>query len=186
METITQLYQTLLEAYTEQVKGLENKKKETQKQHHIEWIPHVVLNSRMFTYDEYLTNVYHGGFCYEEKNNVMPHLVNFLAVYEKSSDEEKTTFENLKPKNEYQQYLDELYIGKGAFIAFLESQLKELQNKESNCRYPSRPQRSNATRQLAKYREDKEKYDEDIESINRCRKEINERIELFNELLKKY
>lgn len=180
MESILKLYQTLLEVYTEQVKGLESRMKEAQKEHHIAWVPHAVLNSRMFTYDEYLTNVYHDGFCYEEKNHVMPHLINFLAAYEKCSDPDNATFENLKPKSEYQQYLDELYLGKGAFSDFLQSQLKELQTKASEIRYPSRPQRTNATRQLAKYREDLNEYEEKIESINRCKQEVNERIKLFN------
>ncbi len=187
METILKLYQTLLEAYTDQVKGFEERKKKTESEegHRIEWVPHLILNSRMFTYDEYLTNIYHGGLCYNEKNCVMPHLVNFLAAYENCSDEEKAAFDNVKPKNEYQQYLDELYIGKEKFSEFLQSQLKELRDKEYNYKPPSRPQRSNATRQLAKYREEMQEYEEKIASINRCREEVNKRIKLLTELLNK-
>lgn len=184
MEKLLILYQTLLATYTEQVIGLENRKKEAQKEHHAEWVPPMVLNSRMFTYDEYLTNVYYSGFCYKEKNRVMPDLVNFLAAFEKCSDDEKKAFEKLKPKNEYQQHLDELYSDKRSFMTFLESQLKELQVKESSYKDPCPPRRSNATRQMSKYRQEKKMYEEKIDSINRCRKEVNDRIELFRELLK--
>lgn len=174
----------LLDVYTEQVKGLEEEKKKLAVKHSIDWIPHMVLNSRMFTYDEHLTNIHHGGLCFNEKNRIMPHLVNFLAAFEKCSDEEKTSFENLKTKNEYQQHLDELYVGKGKFLEFLQAQLKELREREYRCRIPSRPQRSNATRQQAKYREDMKAYEEEIASINRCRDEVNKRIQLYNELIK--
>jgi hypothetical protein len=185
METTLNLYQRLLEVYTEKVKGLEEKKKilEAEIGHQIGWIPHMVLNSRMFTYDEYLTNIHHGGFCFEEKNHVMPHLINFLAAYEKSSEEDRGIFENLKPKSEYQKYLDTLYLTKGDFSEFLQFQLKELQDKENSYRPPFRPQRRNATRQLAKYREDMNEYEEKIDSINRCRQEVTERINLYNHLL---
>jgi len=148
-------------------------------------VPHKVLNSRMFIYDEYLKNIYHGGFCYKEKNFIMPHLVNFLAAYEKCSEDVKMKFENLKTKNEYQQHLDELYFGQGNFSAFLQSQLSELQGKENRCRIPNPPLRGNATRQLAKYNKDKKEYDDEIASINRCRMEVNDRIKLYNELLKR-
>ncbi len=186
METTLKLYQTLLEAYTEQVKGLEDRKKKAEAEvgHRIDWLPPAVLNSRMFTYDEYLTNIYHGGFCYEEKNHVMPHLVNFLAAYEKCSDADKESFQNSKPKNEYQKHLDELYLGKGRFSEFLQSQLKELRKSEDNYRAPYPPQQRNATRQLAKYQEEKREYEEKIASLNRCREEVNERINLYNELMK--
>jgi hypothetical protein len=183
MATIFELYKTLLETYTEQVKGLEAAKKEAEK-NHAAWIPHKVLNSRMFTYDEYLNNASYGGWCYAEKNRIMPHLLNFIAAYEKCSFEEKETFEKLKPKNEYQQYLDELYIGKGEFIPFLESQLKDLLHIERTYQIPHKPQRSNATRQLVKYQKELKEYEERIASINRCREEVYERIKYFKALLK--
>lgn len=186
MNKLLELYQTLLEVYTDQVKGLENKKKEVEKEHrHIQWLPHRALNCRMFTYDEYLTNAYNGGFCYEEKNKVMPHLIYFLSSYEKCSDEERKNFESVKPKNEYQQYLDELYIGKGSLLTFLESQLKQLRDSELNTKVPYPPQRRNATRKITEYHEDKRKYEEEIEIINRCRQEVRERMHMFNDLLKK-
>lgn len=138
----------------------------------------------MFTYDEHLTNIICEGYCFEEKNLVMPHLVNFLAAYEKRSEEEKAEFEEIKPKREYQQQMDQLYVKKGKFRDFHQSQLHELMESENNCRVPHRPQQSNATRKLATYEKVKIECLENIASINRCRDEVNKRIKLYSELLK--
>ena len=180
VEKTLDLYKSLLDVYTTQVKGLEEQKKEANKKHRLDYIRHSVLNSRIFTYDEYLTNQFHGGWCYEEKNLIMPHLVPFIAQFEKLSQEEIAAFEANKPKNDYQDALDYLYKNKGSFSALLKNQLKELSQKESDLRIPRRPQRRNATRQMSDYMEETEEYEEKLASLRRCRKEVEDRIELFN------
>lgn len=183
MNNLFKLYSDLLNIYTEQVKKLELLKSEAEKTKRVELVPHMALNHRMFTYDEYLQNPSYGGFCYIEKNIIMPYLVPFFVAFDNSSEEIKIEFEQLKPKNQYQKYLDEL-LGKIKipFIEFLKLQLHELQEIQYRYDIPSRPTRSNATRQQAEYEKNRKKYFEKVESLNRCREEINERIKLVNEL----
>lgn len=183
-DMILEKYVELLDVYSQQVKSLEDRKKEVdKKQPNSGGVPYMMLNSRIFIQDEYLTNPFHRGFCYEEKNRIMPHLVSFLATYEKCTAEDRAEFENLKPKGQYQQYLDELIKGKEPFLEFLESQLKDLNAKENRVQVPFPPRRRNATRQLADYREAKRKYEEEMASIKRCREEVIDRKELFKKLL---
>jgi len=184
MDELLKSYTELLRVYTEQVQKLEALKAEHSKEHRIEWIPQMALNSRIFTYDEYLQNPFHGGFCYKEKNLIMPHLVKFIANYDYSSDEVKEEFEKQKPKNDYQRYLDEVLFKKILFIDFLKSQLRELQELQYTHKIPSQPTRKNATRQIAKYKTDRDEYFEKIDSLNRCRAEVNERIKIVEEIKK--
>lgn len=184
MEELLRLYTELLKVYTEQVQKLEALKVEQSKEHRIEWVPQLALNSRLFTYDEYLQNPFHGGFCYEEKNLIIPHLVNFIANYDYSSDDVKEEFEQRKPKNDYQRYLDDILFKKMLFIDFLKSQLRELQELQYTYKIPNQPSRKNAIRQIAKYKSDREEYFEKIDSLNRCRTEVNERLKIVEEIKK--
>lgn len=186
MNNLLTLYTELLKVYTEQVQKLEALKTEHSIEHRIEWMPHLVLNDRMFTYDEYLQNPYHGGFCFAEKNQVMPHLVSFIAAYESTNEEDKNEFLKLKPKSQYQEYLDDLLKNKSPFLEMLQSQLRGLQEIQYRYDIPSPPRRSNATRQLAKYEVDRKEYFEKVGSLDRCRNEVNDRIKLFKELKAKF
>lgn len=182
MDELLKLYIEPLKVYTEQVQKLEALKVEYSKEHRIEWIPQVALNSRIFTYDEYLQNPFHKGFCFEEKNLIIPHLVKFIATYDYSSDEVKTEFEKQKPENEFQGYLDDVLFQKQPFLDFLKSQLRELRELEYTYKIPSQPSRKNATRQIAKYKIDREEYLKKRETLNRCRDEVNERIKIVEEI----
>jgi hypothetical protein len=182
MNDLLNLYTVLLTVYTEQVQKLEKIKDEHTEKHRIQWIPHAFLNSRIFTYDEYLQNPFYGGICFEEKNLIMPHLVRFIVTYENSSEESKNEFEKQKPVSEYQKYLHELIPKNTLFIDFLKGQLHQLQELEYRCKIPSPPKRSNATRQLAKYKVDRAEYHEKVDSLNRCRNEVKERIKLVEEI----
>lgn len=179
MEQLLEAYQNLLDVYTKEVKDLELRKKEAG----TSWVSYKVLNSRMFYFDEHLRNVYHGGFGYEEKNRVMPFLLKFISLYETSSEEQKKLFENQKTTNEYQQCLDELLSGKYPFTEFLQSQLKEIQHQEARCKMPYPPQRSNATRQQAVYRKEMSDYEEKLNSLSKCRREVEERVSLYESLM---
>ncbi|MBF4465950.1 hypothetical protein [Flavobacterium sp. LC2016-12] len=184
MDELLKLYTELLRVYTEQVQKLEALKTERSKEHRMEWVPQMALNSRIFTYDEYLQNSFHGGFCYEEKNLIMPHLVKFIANYDYSSDEVKKEFENQKPKNDYQRHLDDVLYKNILFIDFLKYQLRELQELQYTFKIPSQPSRKNATRQFAKYKTDRDEYFEKINGLNRCRDEVNERIKIVEGIKK--
>jgi len=186
MNILLTLYTELHKVYTEQVQKIEAIKTEYSKEHRIEWVPHLVLNGRMFTYDEYLQNPFYGGFCLEEKIIIMPHLVHFIAAFESSTEEVKRDFQLLKPNNEYQEYLDDLLKNKLPFLEMLKSQLRNLQEIQYRYDIPSLPKRSNATRQLAKYKLDRKEYFEKVESLDRCRNEVNDRIKSFIELKNKF
>jgi hypothetical protein len=180
---LTKSYNELLNNYTEQIVGLENLKAEHSKEHHIAWDPFGVLNSRMFTYDEYLQNVFHGSFCYKEKNVVMPYLVQFMAEFESSSEKDKAEFLELKQKNKYQESLDGVIEKASPFLDFHKSLLKELDNLKYTYKIPFPPKRKNATRQLAQYNGDRKDYFEKIESLDSCRTEVNNRIEKFKKIV---
>lgn len=185
MSKLLELYLPLLETYSEQVKNLEDFKSEKEKEHKtkISWVPHSFINSRIFTPDEYLNNLYHGGSGFEEKNNILPLLLPFMAAYEKTSDKEKEEFEESKPKNNYQSNLEEVWKGKGSMVNFFQGQHRELVTKESYIRLPKPPSRSNATRQLAKYEEEQKEYYKKAESIERCKREILGRLDFYKSLL---
>lgn len=185
MEKLLELYRNLLKVYSEQVIGLEHETAEVQKQHHVGGIPYRVLNSRMFIPDAYLTNVYNGGICYEEKSLIMPYLVDFIAHYEKITDEDKAIFEAAKDKSDYQVYLDSLLVKVTPFKPFLEAQLSEYRSKEIELKSPYRPQRQNATNQWAKYRKEEQDYQDKLCDIKRCINEIETRILLFEESSKR-
>ena len=161
-------YDDLLKSYTEQVVKLEKIKLEHRQ---ISWSPFGVLDSRIFIYDEYLTNDLHRGFCYEEKNLIMPYLVQFMAEYEQSSEEEKAKLEEIKPKSQYQESLDNLSTASLPFIDFKKMKLKELTNLKYSFTIPFPPKRRNATRQIAQYQEDRKKYFEQLDILERCKKE---------------
>lgn len=177
-------YSTLLRVYIEQVQKLETLKAAHSIEHRIEWIPHVVLNRHLFIYDEYLQNSSYGGFCFEEKNLITPYFVQFMATYDCSPEETKKEFEKQKPKNVHQGYLDVAIADKSPFIDYLKSQLKQLRELEYTYKIPSVPSRKNAIRQIAKYEADRKEYLKNINSLNRCRSEINERIKLVETIKK--
>ncbi len=182
MDNLSNLYSELLKVYTEQVEKLEKIKAEASEKHHIGWIPHMALNTRMFTYDEYLQNIHHGGFCFEEKNKIMPHLVRFIATYECSSEEAIKNFEQEKEQNNYQKQLDSIVFDKIPIIDFSKSQLRGLRDVKDTYDIPYPPKRRNATRQMAKYKTDRKKYFEKIDILNRCREEVEARIELIEKI----
>ena len=173
MEEILKLYSELLQVHTEQIKHLEEIKKSDDR---IRWNPVSVLNTRMFLYDEYLLNPYHGGFCYDEKNAIMPYLEEFIAHYELLSSEQKEEFEAQKNKNGYHSRLDTLINEKTPIIDFLRSQLAELEKQRNIHKMPHPPRKKNATRKKAKYLEDKKEYDEQMKSIQNCKEEVQSRI----------
>lgn len=181
MNDLLDTYNNLLQIYTEQVQKFEKIKNEDLNKHLIQWIPFSLLNSRIFVYDEYLQNPYYGGVGYEEKKKIMPNLVRFIVTYENSSEETVKKFEKQKTTNEYQNHLDEI-IPKIPFLDYLKGLLRELQEQQYQYSIPFPPKRSNATRQLAKYKEDMVKYQDKIASLNRCRDEINERIKFVEEI----
>jgi len=148
------------------------------------WNPAKTLNARMFIYDEYLNNNFYSGYCYKEKNVIMPFLLKFIAVFENSSEETKLDFENLTPKNQYQIDLLDLFIKKIPFLDFLKSQLNQLDDLKNKNAAPFPPIRKNATRQHSKYEKDSIEYREEIESLDRCRNEVFARIKIFEELKK--
>ncbi|WPQ63806.1 hypothetical protein SIO70_02900 [Chitinophaga sancti] len=178
-------YKKLLEVYSDCVIGMEKiLVKVKQEQPDIRSVSYKVLNSRMFTEDEYLTNNTYLGYCFKEKSAIMPYLIPFVAAYEKSTDEEKQEFQNRKPTGPYQGYLDELWIEKIPLLNFLEKQLLNQEYRKNRLIIPFPPKRKTATKQLEKYREDKKTYEEEKDSIERCRNEINERISLFKKYFK--
>ncbi|MCB0743607.1 MAG: hypothetical protein KDC67_06870 [Ignavibacteriae bacterium] len=173
MEKILKLYSELLQVYTEQIKHFEQVKESNKR---IQWNPVSVLNSRMFIYDEYLLNPYHGRFCFEEKNAVMPYLEEFIAHYELLVPEQKIEFEAQKYKNGYYLSLDALINDSIPIIDFLKSQLVELERQRLNCNKPFPPKRKNANRQKAKYLEDKKEYEGQMRSLQNCFEEVQSRI----------
>jgi len=181
MSKLLDSYIELLEIYTEEVIKLESLRDKEADQYP-RWNPAMTLNDRMFTYDEYLNNNSHRGYCYKEKNVIIPFLLKFIAVFENSSEATKLDFENLKPKNQYQEYLDDLFSKKTPFLDFLKSQLNELQDSKNKNITPFPPIRKNATQQQLKYEKYRKEYREEIESLDRCRKEVIARIKTFEEL----
>ena len=106
-----------------------------------------------------------------------------MAAYEKSSEKEKEEFEESQPKSIFQSYLDEIWKKKGSMVNFLQGQHRELVTQESFNRLPKPPSRSNATRQLAKYEEEQKEYYKKAESIEKCKREIMERLDFYQKLL---
>ena len=180
---LLKLYNDLLDKYTEQIVKLKKLRSEYSNEHNVSWVPFTVLNSRMFMFDEHLKNIHHSGFCYEEKNLIMPYLVNFMATYESASDKENAEFIKLKPKNNYQESIDNIIKKASPFLQFHKSLLNDLEDLKYSYTIPIAPKQRNATRQLAKYKKDRKEYFENIEILNKCKKEVNDRIEIFKKLI---
>ncbi len=174
MEIILKLYSELIKIYTEQIDHLERIKESYIK---IQWDSVSVLNSRMFLYDDYLLNMYHGGFCFEEKNAVMPYLENFIAHYELLTPEQKKEFDARKNNDGYSSNLDSLINSTTPIIDYLKSQLVELEKNRQDCKIPFPPKRKNATRQWTKYLEDEKEYKKQMKSLQNCKDEVQARIE---------
>ena len=181
MEEILKAYSELIEVYNEQIRHLEEIRNSDKR---YEFNPVSVLNSRMFTYDEYLLNPFYGGGCYEEKNVVMPYVEKFFAHYENLSSEEKEEFESRKIKEGLKCSLDPLIKEKSPIIEFLKSQLAELERLRYDQKMPFPPKRKNATQQKAKYLKDRKEYDEQMKSIQNCKEEVQSRIERIEKMKK--
>jgi len=179
LNELQKLYKTLLKVYISQVEILEAKNINSSRSELAR-----VLNRNFFLCDEVLKNYYYQGSCYEEKNIIMPHFIHFLATYEKCTEDQRQEFERLKLKDNYQIFLNGLYLDKTPFLEFLEKELENLKFQESICGMPPvKPIRSNATRQLEQYRIDKENYDKEIDEIDSRRREITDRIKEFEKIL---
>lgn len=185
MNNLLKLYSELLTIYVNQIKNIESQNNELQNKQRIQYDSYAVLNRHMFIYDEYLQNTSYRGFCYSEKNLIMPYLVDFIVVFENSSEQIKTEFQKLKFKNQDQEYLDNLLKDKFPFVNFLQLQLLELKDLKYKCIRPIKPQRSNASRKIEKYEKDLKGYFEKVKILDNCLYEVNERIKLVEELKNK-
>jgi len=200
MEKLRAYYDDLLKDYTTVIQELETEHKEFLKQHpNAPGVPHLAFNVRFFDTDELarLQNAM-GSAYYSGRHRLKEKFYLFLAEYEKSSEEVRKKFEQQKEKGTYQGYLDLLYLpqpkpqfqiasktyeGKIPFIPFLEKELTNLRFLESRLKQPYPPRSRNFNRQQSKYVEDKRKYDEDSESLDRRIREVIELIEKYKGLL---
>ncbi|WP_343591072.1 hypothetical protein [Flavobacterium sp.] len=187
MKNTLDYYYELLNVYTQEITSFERLKEKTNNEEGLQaaiWSPHTVINSRMFHYDEWLTNPIHNYFCYEQKHKILPKLIEFLASYNMLDDEEKKKFSEIRLRNKYQEYLDEIWKPHTDFIGFLKGQKDERENLKYTFKYPAKPSRSNAYRQLAEFEKKREEYMKDIESQENCIKEIEEWKKLYESVKK--
>jgi hypothetical protein len=177
MSRILQHYDNLLKVYTDEVTLFEKQKEEFNK---VEGSnkdvssPHSVINHRMFHFDEWLTNPFHNYFCYEQKKKILPLLIRFISEFNQLTNDEKEIFEKSRIKDKYQEFLDELWKPKLDFLKFLDLLKKERDEHKLTFRYPPKPSRSNAHRQLAEFEKKKTDYWKDMDSNENCIKEIAE------------
>ncbi|WP_298136917.1 hypothetical protein [Flavobacterium sp.] len=177
MSKIIEYYNKLLEVYTGEIIYFENEKDRVNKEespHSVRWEPKAVINTRMFHFDEWLTNPYHNYFCYEQKKKILPLLIEFISAYNQLTDNEKEEFEQERTKNKYQEYLDELWKPKLNFISVLDALKKERQNLKETFDYPSKPSRPNAHRQWEEYDKKIKEYWKKVEVEDNCIKEISD------------
>lgn len=178
-DKLLNLYNDLLRVYTERVTELEYEIKKDNMPHGL--VAHLVINDRCFTPNIYLKKN-DPPFYIETKDIIIPRLLHFLAIYENVSDTDKNTFDDLKPKTVYQEYLDELYSKKLPFLDFLESKKKEQIYDKADYKVYHVPKKiSNKLKDKKRYEESLANYTESINQKEKCIQETKDLIKLFNE-----
>jgi len=137
--------------------------------------PIAVFNSRILTYDEYLGYEFIGI-----KQKIIPILDKFIAVFELLSEEEQKNFDAFN-RNMYSRILKSLVLESIPFIENKNKELKSNHMRKLDIKIPFPPKNKRATRQLAEYRSEKKRYEEETESISNIIKELEERRKAFED-----
>ena len=162
IQTAIESYQELLNIYTDEIQKLQ---KEFDKSvGHSQAIPALVINSRVTLFDEYLLTPYHSGY-YEIKQKLMPFIVKHIACIDLLTEKDTTEFIKLRPKNDYSENLNSLIQEFTPITEFVNKNIKNEHRREIDLILPLRPTRSNAIRQLIKYKAEMKKFEESRETI---------------------
>lgn len=183
MDKILLQHSSLIDVYRIQIEKLETPADDVgdhSKAKSPRWSAFGVLNSRVFLFDEWLTNPYHLNFCYEEKKAIIEPLIKFISAYNKLSEEDRVKFDQKKVRNSLQENFDELWTDKIDFLEFTKRLKKEREERKMDINYPSKPSRPNAHRQWNEFERLKKIYWEEVDSEKRCIEEIKVWEDIFN------
>lgn len=165
LQTAIETYQELLNIYTDEIQNLQ---KEFDKSIiHSQSIPALVINSRIPIFDEYLLNIHYTRYDYKIKKKLMPYILKHIACIDLLTEKDTIEFTKLRPKNKYSENLNSLIQEFIPVTSFVDKNIKNENWREMNLILPSRPTRSNATKQLEKFKKEMKKIEESRDTIRK-------------------